>query len=61
MNDIPMIDVYFWSDGTWCLREEYSIKGYLKPSNFKEVSFPLNMSNLEISFAVLDLVVGNKL
>ena len=57
MNDIPMVDVYFWCDGTWCLREEYSTKEYSwKPTNFGEASFPLNTSALEIDELVRNLI-----
>lgn len=52
-----MNTIYYWSDGTWCTREQYIIGGYA----WKSDDFGRLEVSEEISDADIDVLVDEKI
>lgn len=48
--------VYFWQDGTWCYKDEYSIAGY----SWKSDDIGVLELSMDLSDAAVDHAVQNK-
>lgn len=56
-----LCEIYFWQDGTWCYKEEYSSVEYgWKSDDFGRISLPLNYNEHDIQEHIDYLTEFNK-